>query len=79
MPTGSGGPLTVGTWRRAHWTPGVRIGIHGSTGKLVGSVYKNGAVEGLTFTREHRFVPRARVRSDIPLAPTTPAYRENRS
>ncbi|MFD8947557.1 hypothetical protein ACFV0B_01685 [Streptomyces xanthophaeus] len=75
VPTGSRGPLVVGTWRRAHWKPGVRIGIRDSNGKLVGPVYKDGAVEGLTFTRERRFFPRARVRPDLPLAPTTPVYR----
>ncbi|MFD3959574.1 MULTISPECIES: hypothetical protein [Streptomyces] len=74
-PTGSRGPLVVGTWRRAHWKPGVRIGIRDSDGRLVGPVYKDGAVEGLTFTRERRFFTRARVRPDLPLAPTTPVYR----
>jgi hypothetical protein len=53
----------------------VRIGIRDSDGRLVGPVYKDGAVEGLTFTRERRFFPRARVRPDLPLAPTTPVYR----
>ncbi|MFE9121326.1 hypothetical protein [Streptomyces sp. NPDC007172] len=74
-PTGSRGPLLLGTWRRAHWKPGVRIGIRDSNGRLVGPVYKEDAVEGLTFTRERRFFPRARVRPDLPLAPTTPVYR----
>lgn len=72
---GSRRPLAVGTWRRAHWKPGVRIGIRDNDGCLVGPVYKDGAVEGLTFSRERRFFPRARVRPDLPLAPTTPVYR----
>ncbi|MFC7983632.1 hypothetical protein [Streptomyces sp. NPDC057336] len=74
-PAGSRGPLTFGTWRRAHWKPGVRIGIRDSAGRLVGPVYKDGAVEGVTFSRERRFFLRARVRPDLPLAPTTPVYR----
>ncbi|MEU0213937.1 hypothetical protein ABZ281_02060 [Streptomyces sp. NPDC006265] len=74
-PAGSRGPLTLGTWRRAHWKPGVRIGIRDSAGRLVGPVYKDGAVEGITFSRERRFFLRARVRPDLPLAPTTPVYR----
>lgn len=72
---GTRGPLTAGTWRRAHWKPGVRIGIRDSAGRLVGPVYKAGAVEGVTFTRERRFFPRARIRRDLPLAPSTSVYR----
>ncbi|MFF7146260.1 hypothetical protein ACFZB5_34660 [Streptomyces nodosus] len=53
----------------------MRIGIRDTDGRLVGPVYKGGAVEGLTFSRERRFFPRARVRPDLPLAPTTPVYR----
>jgi hypothetical protein len=53
----------------------MRIGIRDSYGRLVGPVYNDGAVEGTTFTRERRFFPRARVRPDLPLAPTTPVYR----
>lgn len=37
-------------------------------GRLVGPVYKTGA-EGQTFTREPRFIPRSRIRPDLP--PTT--------
>jgi hypothetical protein len=72
--TGSRGPLVFGTWRRAHWKPGMRIGIRDSDGRLVGPVYKNGAVEGITFARERRFFPRTRIRRDLPLAPTTTVY-----
>ncbi|MFH8476253.1 hypothetical protein [Streptomyces sp. NPDC018000] len=74
-PADSRGPLVFGTWRRAHWKPGVRIGIRDSGGRLVGPVYKDGAVEGTTFTRERRFVPRTRIRRDLPLAPTTAVYK----
>ncbi|MGW0885571.1 hypothetical protein [Streptomyces sp. NPDC002671] len=74
-PSGSRGQLVFGTWRRAHWKPGVRIGVRDSAGRLVGPVYKDGVVEGRTFTRERRFFPRARIRPDLPLAPTTPIYR----
>jgi hypothetical protein len=74
-PTSARGPLTHGTFRRAHWKPGMRIGIRDSAGKLVGPVYKDGAVEGITFTRERRFFPRARVRPDLPLSPSTTVYR----
>lgn len=73
-PAGARKPLEFGTWRRAHWNPGVRIGIRDSDGRLVGSVYKDGAVEGTTFTRERRFFPRPRIRRDLPLAPTTAVY-----
>lgn len=78
-PAASRGPLTAGTWRRAHWKPGVRIGIRDERGRLVGPVYKDGAVEGQTFTRERYFVPRTRIRPDLPLAPTTTVYRPPRS
>ncbi|WP_328965585.1 hypothetical protein [Streptomyces virginiae] len=78
-PGGSRGPLALGTWRRAHWKPGVRIGIRDSDGRLVGPVYKDGAVEGVTFTRERRFFPRARIRPDLPLAPTTAVYKLSNS
>ncbi|MFI5987811.1 hypothetical protein ACIBEA_44040 [Streptomyces sp. NPDC051555] len=74
-PTGARGPLTFGTWRRAHWKPGVRIGIRDSSGRLVGPVYKADAVEGITFTRERRFFTRTRIRRDLPLAPVTSVYR----
>ncbi|MFE9628505.1 hypothetical protein [Streptomyces sp. NPDC006527] len=74
-PADSRGPLVFGTWRRAHWKPGVRIGIRDGAGRLVGPVYKDGAVEGTTFTREPRFVPRTRIRRDLPLAPTTAVYK----
>ena len=76
-PEGARGPLTTGTWRRAHWKPGVRIGIRDSRGRLVGPVYKDGAIEGETFTRERYFIPRTRIRRDLPLAPTT-VYRPPR-
>ncbi|MEW2434401.1 hypothetical protein AB0952_09495 [Streptomyces caniferus] len=78
-PAGSRRPLTWGTWRRAHWKPGVRIGIRDERGRLVGPVYKDGALEGVTFTRERYFVPRTRIRRDLPLAPTTTVYRPPRS
>lgn len=72
---GPRGPLKWGTWRRAHWKPGVRIGIRDARGRLVGPVYKDGAVEGETFTRERTFFPRTRIRPDLPLAPATTVYR----
>lgn len=67
-PAGRGTELTEGTFRRAHWKPGVRIGIRDTDGRLVGPVYKTG-VEGQTFTRQPRFIPRSRIRPDLP--PTT--------
>jgi hypothetical protein len=73
-PSGSRGSLIFGTWRRAHWKPGVRIGIRDGAGRLIGPVYKDGAVEGITFTRERRFFLRARIRPDLPLAPATTVY-----
>ncbi|MGW6202053.1 hypothetical protein ACWF9B_00130 [Streptomyces sp. NPDC055089] len=73
-PTGAGRPLTASTFRRAHWKPGVRIGIRDSCGRLVGPVYKQDALEGVTFTRQPRFFPRSRIRPDLPLAPTTTVY-----
>ncbi|MFE3163369.1 hypothetical protein [Streptomyces sp. NPDC059224] len=78
-PAGARRPLEFGTWRRAHWKPGVRIGIRDSDGRLVGPVYKDGAVEGTTFTRERRFFPRTRIRRDLPLAPTTTVYKLSNS
>ncbi|MFI7089636.1 hypothetical protein ACIBUR_39380 [Streptomyces anulatus] len=72
--TGSGKRLTAGTWRRAYWKPGTRIGIRDEHGRLVGPVYKDGAVEDETFTREPVFIPRTRIRPDLPLAPTTNIY-----
>ncbi|MFI8932366.1 hypothetical protein ACIG3E_32465 [Streptomyces sp. NPDC053474] len=77
-PAGRRGPLTAGTWRRAHWKPGVRIGIRDEHGRLVGPVYKEGAIEGQTFTRERCFIPRTRIRPDLPLAPATTIYRTPR-
>ncbi|MFF2374907.1 hypothetical protein ACFVUW_11045 [Streptomyces xiamenensis] len=60
-----------GTFRRAHWTENTRIGIRDETGNLVGPVYKEGAIEGVTFTREPVFILRSRVRPDLPLRPDT--------
>ncbi|WDF37867.1 hypothetical protein PBV52_14195 [Streptomyces sp. T12] len=74
-PTDTGTPLTTGTWRRAHWKPGVCIGVRDAADRLVGPVYKNGAIEGVTFTRQPRFFPRTRMRPDLPLAPITTVYR----
>ncbi|MFF8430988.1 hypothetical protein ACF07Y_38820 [Streptomyces sp. NPDC016566] len=74
-PTGTGTPLTTGTWRRAHWKPGVRIGVRDMSGRIIGPVYKSGAIEGVTFTRQPRFFPRTRIRPDLPLARTTTVYR----
>ncbi|MEU7073026.1 hypothetical protein AB0B30_28230 [Streptomyces narbonensis] len=74
-PAHTRGPLVYGTFRRAHWSSGTRIGIRDSAGKLVGPVYKDGATEGVTFTRERRFFPRTRIRPDLPLAPSTTVYR----
>ncbi|MFD8732355.1 hypothetical protein [Streptomyces sp. NPDC059611] len=41
----------------------------------VGPVCKDGAVEDETFTRKPVFIPRTRIRPDLPLAPSTNIYR----
>jgi hypothetical protein len=71
---GAGTALTAGTWRRAFWKPGTRIGIRDEAGRLVGPVYRTG-IEGETFTRERRFVRRARIRPDLPLREETTVYK----
>lgn len=60
-----------GTWRRASWTDNTRIGIRDASGALVGPVYKDGAIEGVTYTRGSVFRPRSRIRPDLPLRPDT--------
>lgn len=45
-----------------------------SNGNLVGPVYKTG-VEGETFHRERRFIPRTRIRPDLPTSAATTVYR----
>ncbi|WP_456988546.1 hypothetical protein [Kitasatospora sp. cg17-2] len=70
---GPGRRLAHGTWRRAHWRYRVRVGVRTEEGKLVGPVYKAG-VEGETFTYESRFVPRTRIRPDLPLRKETTVY-----
>lgn len=67
----SGAGLEYGTWRRAKWTENTRIGIRDENDNLVGPVYKDGAIEGVTFTRGSVFRPRTRVRPDLPLRPDT--------
>ncbi|MFI1225918.1 MULTISPECIES: hypothetical protein [unclassified Streptomyces] len=64
-----GARLQYGTWRRAKWTERTRIGIRDENGNLVGPVYKDGAIENVTFTRGSVFRPRTRVRPDLPLRP----------
>ncbi|MCX4681312.1 hypothetical protein OG413_45225 [Streptomyces sp. NBC_01433] len=63
--------LEYGTWRRAKWTERTRIGIRDENDRLVGPVYKDGAIEGETYTRGSVFRPRTRVRPDLPLRPDT--------
>lgn len=69
--SGSGAEWEYGTWRRASWTENTRIGIRDENGNLVGPVYKDGAVEGQTYTRGSVFRPRSRIRPDLPLRPDT--------
>ncbi|MFF2228873.1 hypothetical protein ACFVV7_36770 [Streptomyces globisporus] len=64
-----GARLQYGTWRRAKWTERTRIGIRDENGNLVGPVYKDGAIENVTYTRGSVFRPRTRVRPDLPLRP----------
>lgn len=74
----SGRSREHGTWRRAHWAENRRIGIRDANDALVGPVYKDGAVEGVTFTRGRVFITRSRVRPDLPLRPDTRSvYRLN--
>ncbi|MEU1824225.1 hypothetical protein ABZ502_17580 [Streptomyces abikoensis] len=67
----SGADWEYGTWRRASWTENTRIGIRDANGDLVGPVYKDGAIEGVTYTRGSVFRPRSRIRPDLPLRPDT--------
>ncbi|MFD6465345.1 hypothetical protein [Streptomyces goshikiensis] len=66
---GAGGSRKYGTWRRAHWAPNRRIGLRDENDQLIGPVYKENAIEGVTFTRGPVFIPRSRVRADLPLRP----------
>lgn len=63
--------MQYGTWRRAKWTERTRIGIRDENDQLIGPVYKEGAIEGETYTRGSVFRPRTRVRPDLPLRPDT--------
>ncbi|MEU9761807.1 hypothetical protein AB0D98_19085 [Streptomyces sp. NPDC047987] len=69
--SGSETDREYGTWRRASWTENTRIGIRDASGALVGPVYKEGAIEGVTYTRGSVFRPRSRIRPDLPLRPDT--------
>ncbi|MEV7928562.1 hypothetical protein [Kitasatospora sp. NPDC088779] len=71
---GTGTPLSHSGTRRAYWKPGVRIGIRDGAGRKVGPVYKDGAVEGETYTRERRWIRRADVRPDLPPRPDRHVY-----
>ncbi|WP_233288920.1 hypothetical protein [Kitasatospora sp. MBT63] len=71
---GTGTPLSHSSTRRAFWKPGVRIGIRDSSGRMVGPVYKDGAVEGETFNRERRWIRRSTVRPDLPPRPDRRVY-----
>nr|BEK71372.1 hypothetical protein KPHV_85990 [Kitasatospora purpeofusca] len=71
---GTGTPLSHSGTRRAFWKTGVRIGIRDSAGRMVGPVYKDGAVEGETFTRERRWIRRSTVRPDLPPRPDRHVY-----
>jgi hypothetical protein len=55
--------------RRSYWKPRVRIGIRDENGKLVGPVNGPDAVEGVTFERQGRLIPRSIVREDLPERP----------
>ncbi|WP_433463939.1 hypothetical protein [Spirillospora sp. CA-128828] len=61
--------------RRGHWKHGIRFGIRDENDKLVGPVYKDGAVEGVTFTRRTKFIRPTTVREDLPRKPGTTVYR----
>ncbi|MGW0883227.1 hypothetical protein [Streptomyces sp. NPDC002671] len=66
-----------GTWRRSHWAENL-IGIRDENDELVDPVYKDGAIEGVTFTRGRVFILRSRIRPDLPLRPGN-RQREGRS
>ncbi|MFJ4679008.1 hypothetical protein [Kitasatospora sp. NPDC088783] len=71
---GTGTPLSHSGTRRAYWKPGVRIGIRDGSGRKVGPVYKDGAIEGETFTRERRWIRRPDARLDLPPRPDRHVY-----
>lgn len=73
--TGAGvGELAAGTWRRAHVRPRVRYGIRDAAGRRVGPVYMEHAVLGVTYEYRTRWVPRTRIRPDLPLADRETVY-----
>lgn len=55
--------------RRSYWKPRVRIGIRDENDQLVGAVYGPSAIEGETFERKGKLIPRSVVREDLPEKP----------
>lgn len=55
--------------RRSYWKPRIRFGIRDENDQLVGPVYGAGAVEGVTFERRGKLIPRRVVRKDLPERP----------
>lgn len=55
--------------RRSYWKPRVRVGIRDENDRLVGPVYGPDAIEGVTFVRQGKLIPRSIVRGDLPERP----------
>lgn len=69
--TSAGKELQYRHDRRGYWKYRMRIGIRDAEGRLVGPVYKEGAVEGVTFERRTKFIRPRIVRGDLPPKPDT--------
>lgn len=70
----SGTERISGTWRRAHVRPRVRYEIRDASGRKIGPVYKDAAVLGETYEYRRRWVPRTRIRPDLPLSASEAVY-----
>lgn len=55
--------------RTSYWKRRIRVGIRDENDQLVGPVYGPDAVEGVTFERRGRLIPRSVVREDLPKRP----------
>ncbi|MDL4813121.1 hypothetical protein [Actinomadura opuntiae] len=57
----------------------MRVGFRDADDRLVGPVYKDGAIEGVTFERRTKFIRPLTVREDLPPKPGTTVYRVPRN
>ncbi|MBO2461506.1 hypothetical protein [Actinomadura violacea] len=78
-PAGTGKQLQYRQERRGYWKYRMRVGIRDADDRLVGPVYKDGAIEGVTFERRTKFIRPLTVREDLPAKPGTTVYRVPRN